>query len=255
MMPNIIYWTVSQIDPNTGPYFTDPVNSYLTPDELERLQQLRFPKRRAEWMQGRYTTKYLLQHSDPRFASLPANQVQVKNEPEGMPYLERLAPLERLPLQISISHREHLAFCALSHAGMGGLGADIELIEPRPSGFLEDFFTTNEFDLGMSYNEHQRDIWFTLVWSLKEAALKALGKGLRLDTRCVEITRLEESPRRLTTAETGWQKANLTYLTDSSTLWAAWWRKQGSMVYTLAAILQKDDSSPELHEVIFENQG
>ena len=248
-MSAMIYWTVSREDQLSCFRASLPFEQYLTPDEIDRLGYLRFPKRRAEWLQGRWTIKYLLRHSHPPFADLSPRSVQVKNEPEGMPYFEDVNSLNPLAVNISISHRDHYAFCALTPNVDLKIGADIELIESRPPSFLEDFFTPAEYQQGVVYHGRQRDLWFTLVWSLKESMLKALGKGLRLDTRCVEIRDIGDNLPVKACEVNNWQIAHLVYEGEPETLWCAWWRKQDRFVYTMAARLPMGADCPQLQEV------
>ena len=161
--------------------------------EREKLRTLRFPKRRAEWLQGRWAAKTLAQKVLPVCAGLPMTCIQVLNQSSGMPYLKIddlsgvLSPAAQPCL--SISHCGRLAFCALAFAPdfdeAVGLGADIERIEARHPLFVEDYFTPREREL--IRQNPAPDRMATLLWSAKEAVLKALGTGLRLDTRQVEI--------------------------------------------------------------------
>ena len=246
-MPDLIYWTVTLDDQTPCVSFSQPFDAYLAPYELERLNLLRFPKRRAEWLHGRWTTKYLLRHSAPEYNAVSPVTVQLKNEPEGMPFLEQIPAGKRLPLQISISHREHRAFCALTTAPSIQVGIDLELVENRPPSFLEDYFTGREFAAGLALNGPERDLWFTLLWSLKEAVLKAIGKGLRLDTRSVEIDSVEDLSGALLDAQ--WRQAHVTFEKDKPAQWRLWWRFQDHFVYSIAARFPLDGDAPELNEI------
>ncbi|MCE1252397.1 MAG: 4'-phosphopantetheinyl transferase superfamily protein [Anaerolineae bacterium] len=246
---DIVYWTVGRDDLTTDAGSALPFEKFLTSYEIERLSYLRFPKRRAEWLLGRWTIKYLLRHSIPAFNGWQPGLVQVKNEPEGMPYLENTGKQTPLPANISISHRDHYAFCAITGSAPLKIGVDIELIESRPPSFLEDFFTQNEYQQGLSFQGYQRDVWFTLIWSLKESVLKALGKGLRLDTRCVEVRDIGVVLPLKTAGAAQWFNARVVYEGEPDVQWCAWWRKQDRFVYTLAARLPDAHTTPQLQEV------
>jgi len=246
-MADVIFWTVTLDEQTPCAAFLQPFEAYLTPYELERLSMLRFPKRRAEWLHGRWTMKYLLRHSAGEYAALSATLVQLKNEPEGMPYLEKMPEAKRLAVPISISHREHRAFCALTTARSIRVGVDLELVEPRPPSFLQDFFTAQEYASGLALSGLERDVWFTLLWSLKESVLKAVGKGLRLDTRSVEIKQVEDLPGAL--HESGWRQAFVVFEMHEAVQWRLWWRYQDHFVYTIAAGFAVDGEAPELVEV------
>ena len=246
-MADFIYWTVSQDDQTPCLDFSIPFDSYLTPFELDRLGQMRFQKRRAEWLHGRWTSKYLFRHSAAPYSNLSPLQIQIKNEPEGMPFLENVITGERLPDNISISHREHQAFCAITHQSLIKLGVDLELVERRTPGFLQDFFTVREYTAGLEYNTSLRDLWFTLLWSLKEAVLKAVGKGLRLDTRSVEVRQVFGFG--LTPENSDWQKVVIEFDFQESSNWNVWWRLKGDFVFTIAACHPISVSPPQLIEV------
>ena len=246
-MPDLISWTALQDDqtPCTNPGI--PFDTYLSSSELERLGQMRFPKRRNEWLLGRWSMKYLLRHSLPGYANLSPVQVQLKNEPEGMPYLEQASCGARLPLYISLSHREHRAFCALTGTPSLKVGIDLEWVENRPPSFLEDYFTAREYAAGLELQGQERDVWFTLLWSLKEAVLKAVGKGLRLDTRRVELHAVQDLPGAL--QDSSWRNAEVHFEQDKPLRWRLWWRYQDYFIYSIAACFALDAPMPELCEV------
>lgn len=76
-------------------------------------------------------------------------------------------------------------------------------------------------------------VWVTLAWSAKEAVLKALGTGLRVDTRKVEIGR----PSKIECGGLScWRPlAVRSALFEDGGCWL-WWRRQGEFVMTLAAL-------------------
>jgi 4'-phosphopantetheinyl transferase len=211
---------------------------FLSAPEREVLAGLRLPKRRREWLLGRWTAKHLLQRSHQAYRLLSMPAITVGNDPDGAPYLS-VQGEGRLAMSLSISHRHDRAFCALSPTLPPSIGADLERIEPRDPAFVHDFFTTDEDARVWACPPSRRDTLITVVWSAKEAVLKALRYGLRVDTRSVEIlhvTGLEESP-----ATIQWPPSQMWYeirtrctLPDTAPL-CAWWRPQGDYVLALAA--------------------
>ena len=117
------------------------------------------------------------------------------NDDDGAPYVSRGSAGERLPLSLSISHSHGHAFCALCpleegaghDAGSLALGCDIEFVEPREASFVQDFFTAEEMAAVAQTPAEQRDLLVTALWSGKEAVLKALREGLRIDTRRITL--------------------------------------------------------------------
>jgi 4'-phosphopantetheinyl transferase len=183
----------------------------LSQVEQRHLATLQIKKRRKDWLLGRWTVKHLLQsyieqQTDVR---LPLCAIVIDNDADGAPFVQLnpalLTELVGRPyddhyanptLSISISHSHDLAFCALyaAHDELGGadccnpsvqIGADIEHIEPRADHFIEDYFTAEEIQQVRRAPAGIRDLLVTLIWSAKEAVLKALRVGLTVDTRQV----------------------------------------------------------------------
>ena len=207
-------------------------DDFLSDPEKKRLSELRFQKRRADWLRGRWTAKKLLLQTDATCSSLPMQAIQVANEPEGAPYLLINGRL-RYPGTLSISHCGLYAFCALSEDPMG---CDLEHLDRRPDIFIEDFFTRPEVQHVRASSEALRPILVNLVWSMKEAVLKSIGKGLRLDTRMVEV----DPPHNLsfeTAMQPGWKLVQVHSPAISRPI-VAWWQLKNDYVLTLAVIPQ-----------------
>jgi 4'-phosphopantetheinyl transferase len=232
---------------------------FLSASEREVWPGLRFPKRRREWLLGRWTAKCLLQRCHPAYRSLPLQAITVGNDADGAPYLsvEGEGPLA---MSLSISHRDDRAFCALSSTLPPFVGADLERVEPRDPAFAHDFFTHGEDARVWACTPSQRDTLITVVWSAKEAMLKALHHGLRVDTRSVEILHaagLEEGnvvarpPSGAVEPDEFRSKPQLPEVTwhelrvqCAPELWparapavvGAWWRPWGTYVLTVASV-------------------
>ena len=111
----------------------------LSPSELQKYSAFRFPKRRDEWLLGRWTAKALV-HSLPAYQHYSLDQIEIHNAPEGAPYLQlpdRAAPAECL----TISHSGNFALCALATGLNLQVGADLEKVEARTETFILDYFT------------------------------------------------------------------------------------------------------------------
>ena len=111
------------------------------------------------------------------------------------------------------------------------LGADLEVIEPRADSFVEDYFTPGEQQRVPSLPLSQQAWAVTLIWSAKEAALKALGKGLRLDTRSVEVGWSADNPADALGWNAGWVESE--YFANRRVM--LYWRQMEGQVLTLAA--------------------
>jgi 4'-phosphopantetheinyl transferase len=220
----------------------------LTGTERERFTALKIPKRRHDWLLGRWTSKLLAQavlvHSNTAAPAL--NELQVLNAASGAPFLTSTLEDQVLPVTLSISHSGDRAFCAAVGILSGGeiaggiLGADIERIEARSPGFVEDYFTETESTLLERSPARSRDILVTATWSAKEAAFKALHLGLTVDTRsatCLIEPVLEEGAP-WTPFHIEWDVRrlnNYTQLRGDLPHLLGWWRIMDGFVLTLAA--------------------
>jgi 4'-phosphopantetheinyl transferase len=227
-MPDKIHWTLVE----ASLFSPGKSSEFLSPAELRKLSLLRFPKRRSEWLLGRWTAKSLVQ-SLPAYRYYSLDKIEIRNTPQGVPriYLPE-GSISRDCL--SISHRDDLAFCALALGPDLKIGADLEKIEPRAGNFAEDYFTQAEQRLVGSHPVEIRAILTTLIWSAKEAMLKALGVGLRWDTRQVEISAVNG----LDAPPGEWQKIQVVTRPEDRH-WSARWQRRGDFILTLAGSSSK----------------
>jgi len=200
--------------------------SWLAESERVRAADLRFPKRRSDWLLGRWTAKrairaYLIQAgmSPPGFENL-----EIRSAPDGAP--EAFDSGVPAPVSIALSHSAGKGFCVVGPPGQA-LGCDIELIQARNPEFIEDYLTDEEQSLVTSAPSDVRPLWATLIWSAKESALKCLREGLRRDTRTVQVQVAREHVP-------GWTPFTVECL-DSVTRFYGWWREEGLFVQTIAA--------------------
>jgi 4'-phosphopantetheinyl transferase len=224
MSPNI-YWMLvdaSQNPPEPG--------QVLSTSELAKFASFRFPKRRDEWLLGRWAAKSLAS-SLPEYHPFPLDQIEIINSPEGAPYIQVLNE-SATHCSLSLSHSGKMALCALSMVHALHVGVDLEKIETRTETFVLDYFTPAECRLVETFHDETRAEAVTLIWSAKESMLKALGVGLRQDTRSVEVRALRGIPY-----ETGvdWNKIEIGEPGTEGHAWSAWWQLRGEYILTLAA--------------------
>ncbi len=220
----------------------------LSAAEQARLAALKTGKRRHDWLLGRWTAKHLVQSCLEREMGvrLPLDKLTVGNEPGGAPFVEWCVPnasMQRLALHLSISHSNEHAFCALlSSVGQAGsfvrgLGADIERVEPRSLGFVQDYLTAVEIAQVRQAPDDLRDVVLTALWSAKESVLKALHRGLTVDTRriaCVLDRPVQPAPR--------WQSLDIQCdpgLAPGQEV-RGWWRSLDDRPYVLTLAIIDD---------------
>jgi 4'-phosphopantetheinyl transferase len=168
-------------------------DEWLSAGEADCQQAMRLAKRRADWRLGRWTAKRAL----AAYRRLPGDagtlsQIEIRPAPSGAP--EAFLSNQPAAVSVSLSHSSGVAICAVAEAGVA-LGCDLEVIEPRSPAFIADYFTSEEQELIARAQADQAQL-VTLLWSAKESVLKALGEGLRLDTRVVIVRPVEAVARR-----------------------------------------------------------
>ena len=192
---DMIHWLIQSFDEFPQLVEGSSPEGLLTKAERERLLDFAIPKRRRDWLLGRWTAKNLVQHH--LYASTGSRPyllaIVIDNDPDGAPYAavvvdsDRSASPNRLPVSLSISHSGDHALSAV-WAGSGvQIGADIERVEARDEAFMSTYFTPEEIALVNGASSKMRDTLVTVIWSAKEAALKALRLGLRADTLALHV--------------------------------------------------------------------
>lgn len=219
---------------------------WLGPAERQTLATLRFPRRRADWLLGRFAAKRLVASllSEVVRRDLAPGEFDIVAEASGAPVV-RLADGGTLPVGVTISHSDGTAFVAAWDGTGEGIsaGADVERISPRPSTLVGDFFRFEEIAAWEALPPGgARDAFATAVWSAKEAVLKALRVGLTVDTRAVGI-RLSESeapvrhdlPRPDGVGWKGFEALVALKVPGGDRTIAGFWRTQEGFVLTMAA--------------------
>ena len=162
-----------------------PGDDWLSEWERLHLATLKVPKRRSDWLLGRWTAKYAV----TGYYKLPCepadlSTIEIRPDETGAP--EVLIHGELAGVAISLSHRDGLGACAVAKRP-SSVGCDVETVEPRSAEFVEDYFTPEEQTLIARAIPADRFVVVALLWSAKESALKALRAGLRRSTRCVSV--------------------------------------------------------------------
>lgn len=150
----------------------------LNADELKAVSQRGTPKRVAERIAGRIAAKRAVMAQ----TGVPAEEIRIEN-------LESGAPIVRIANQagprLSLSHSNGRAVAIV--CSKGAIGVDLEAIEERSSAFVAEWFTAKE-QAFVGESPHLQ----TLAWSAKEAVLKALGQGMALNPREIQLVDVQE---------------------------------------------------------------
>jgi phosphopantetheinyl transferase len=157
----------------------------LSPREEKLLAGLGHLPRRRKWLMGRAAAKRLVRDMLGE-AQVSEQKISVLNQPSGEPFvlIEGKGGWE---YPISISHRSEVGMAAAPLERSARIGADLETVEPRDPALVRQFYTEDEakrVDAAVT----DRDEVVARIWSAKEAVLKLLGLGLRIDTRGVLVS-------------------------------------------------------------------
>lgn len=209
---------------------------WLAALERERLAQIRFTKRRTEFLLRRAVGKravaaVLSLGDDPA----TCGRIGMLNHPSGAPYVVLDGAV--LDLEVSLTDRAGHAVALIRPSGSqarGPVGIDLELVEARTDGFVEDFLTAGEAAWVRARGQVAVDA--NLLWSAKEAALKVLKVGLRADTRTVEV-RVDDTVRA-----DGWAALEVVQVGTGASF-PGWWRRDGYFVLTV--VTTQPDGPPQ----------
>lgn len=207
----------------------------LSPTEEATLAGLSFDKRRQEWLAGRLAAKRLTREvlfaETQKIYALP--EIEVVTDGLGAPHL-KVTNQAALP-HLSISHRGALATALLARGALERCGIDLEEVEPRDISFGQTFFSTEEqAEIAASSSPV---LAVTERWAVKEAVLKALGIGARVDLRDIQ-TRAEANMLKVTlTGEAAQHEKRL-----GGREWSIALEKVGSLVVAEARLRLGADS-------------
>ncbi|MDZ7806945.1 MAG: 4'-phosphopantetheinyl transferase superfamily protein [Gracilimonas sp.] len=153
--------------PISGDYST----YFLSEKEKSEFLNFKNPGRQAEYLTARHLFRYMLKDM-----GYDTNEVQLDKEKGGKPY----AKDGDRKLFVSFSHSQEMVFCAFSESL--DVGVDTETIGRNiPERVLNRVLDQNEKQALENLNPLQ-------IWTLKEAAVKCLGTGLRTKLNEVIIT-------------------------------------------------------------------
>jgi 4'-phosphopantetheinyl transferase len=213
--------------------------NWLSEDEFLQFQGFRFQKRRDDWLLGRWTVKRLIQSINFEVKDLSSNRISIKNEASGAPYA--LIDGDRMKNSLSLSHRENLGVSAICKNPDVLIGIDLEEIESKSHGFIEDYFTSHESNMIFALPAKEQSLISSLFWSGREAIMKAMQTGLRIDTREIEFL----CPALNLNDE--WQPMVITQAPVDMKSIQLFWKKLDNFVITLAVITKEESLkiSPE----------
>jgi 4'-phosphopantetheinyl transferase len=154
--------------------------STLSRSELARYRRMRSPERRLHFVVGRS----LIRHALSRYANVPARTWRLASNEHGRLTVEW--PRSCRNIHFSLSHTSGLVALAISP--IAEIGIDVENVE-RPvevSDVSQLVFTDRELHRISHSGRDEKDVFFEL-WTLKEAYIKARGRGFSLSPQAFEF--------------------------------------------------------------------
>jgi phosphopantetheinyl transferase len=142
----------------------------LSDTEVESYKAFQHNRRKAEFLTGRHLFRFLISHSDINYAN-----VELLKQQQGKPYFK----YEDKLAFVSFSHTKSLVFCAISLSL--DIGLDAESCERKVSQRVIDRILNEEELSQLSQIDPVK------LWTIKEAAVKTLGTGLRTNLNEVKI--------------------------------------------------------------------
>ncbi len=172
----------------------DPPPFTLRPSEQALLGPRAVQKRRDDFKRGRFVAHALLEkHTE-------SAQVAVLPDRDGVPWAEH-DEQGRLPLSLSISHTWKVA-AAASVPLPWRVGVDVERPIESARELIGDYFEPCEEEICGDGNDLP---WRAAeIWALKEAGMKAIGKGLRVPTSALVVRSVCRRAKEL-----GWQRVEV----------------------------------------------
>ena len=150
----------------------DEAPGWLSPEEVEELSVRGTARRIRDRIAGRVAAKRAV----AKLTGAPAEAIRIPRRMSGEPF----AIVDGYKLvYVSISHREAKAIAIADHQR---IGIDLELVEKRSPHFAETWFREDEQEL-----VNKGSLFSTLAWSIKEAVLKVLGRGMALSPHEIAI--------------------------------------------------------------------
>lgn len=145
------------------------LNSNLSYSELKLYDSKKTNKARYDFLIGRIALKKAYESLNK--SKKKYNLIDIKYKKSKAPYINNNT-------YCSISHSNEKALCAISSKP---IGVDIELIKNRKIELLEYICVDSEIKLFKNKNK------LTQIWSIKEAVLKALETGFKINPKEILI--------------------------------------------------------------------
>jgi 4'-phosphopantetheinyl transferase len=154
---------------------------HLTPDEVKRAFEFVFPQGRHMFTTVRAALRMILGW----YAGCPPGEIRFAANEYGKPYVT--GPPKACAVAFNVSHTG--SYAAILIASTGPVGVDLE--RPRPGvseiEIAARYFSPREHRWLMAQPVEKRTEQFYRLWVVKEAVIKAQGRGLSVPLAETEI--------------------------------------------------------------------
>lgn len=184
-MKDVHLWLVPD-PPVPTSVLAEQAGTVLSGDELQRCQSHRLPKGQRSYLLTRLALRTLLSRHHPEVA--PADW-RFSRSVNGKPQISH----PDLQVSFNLSHAGSLI--ALAFSGQASIGVDIEHRDREldADALSARYFSDKEHDMLMRLPTDIRLQRFLILWTMKEAVVKASGLGLARALRDFEFLVDEES--------------------------------------------------------------
>jgi 4'-phosphopantetheinyl transferase len=161
----------------------------LTPDERAKADRYKRERTRAQFIASRGRLRLLL----GKYLGIAPPDAPLVRSISGKPSLD---PSFESDLNFNVSHSDSLGVFAFARGQR--VGVDVERLRaiPNKEDLVARFFTAREKRQFEQLAEPEREPAFFRLWTRKEAALKAIGRGVQSLDQC-EVTFLPGDEERV----------------------------------------------------------
>lgn len=207
---SIALWQCSPCD-ITAPSLLAGYESLLTNDERKRKNRFRFHQHRHLYLVTRAMEKTLL----ARYTGIAINEIVCHRNSHGKPYL--CQSNENALWHYNLSHTDDLIVMAITQGTE--LGVDVESTHRSVAyqNIMHSFFTKSEIDdIERQVTKKEKNKRFYQYWTLKEAYIKAIGKGIATTLQGIEFNLSDLNDIRYNDKNTPDDRSQQHYLFDTT---------------------------------------
>ena len=170
---HVWYLNVKNFSPNSN---LEHYINQLSSNEQEQRLKFYFEKDRHRFLLTRYLIRNILSWY---FPEIKPTQWSFSKNAYGRPYV--LSPRLIEGFNFNISHTQNIIVCSISI--WDTVGIDIELVQTQSQHFeiAKHYFSQTETEFLRNLERKEQRNFFYRFWTLKEAFVKAEGKGLSID--------------------------------------------------------------------------